>query len=186
MKAAATLMTVLVLAEDAPKAPEPAKPVDAASFYAGRWYEIGRTPKSFNAGCVAGFTDYQTKGGALSERDGCHDKTPDGKEEVLDGQMKVLNPGANSKIPSCTSAPLAICGGVRRTSSSPNEEAVYPRSALPSLRCPPASSPRTVFWSARRAWSPCLVGTMLLIPFVAGRRRWRRALMHISRRAKAP
>jgi lipocalin len=60
MKAAATLMTVLVLttgmalAEDAPKAPEPAKPVDAASFYAGRWYEIGRTPKSFNAGCVAG------------------------------------------------------------------------------------------------------------------------------------
>jgi apolipoprotein D and lipocalin family protein len=98
MKAAATLMTVLVLAEDAPKAPEPAKPVDAASFYAGRWYEIGRTPKSFNAGCVAGFTDYQSKGGALSERDGCHDKTPDGKEEVLDGQMKILDPGANSKI----------------------------------------------------------------------------------------
>ena len=73
-------ISVPAFAADAPKAPEPAKPVDAASFYAGRWYEVGRTPKSFNAGCVAGYTDYQTKNGALSERDGCHDKTPDGKE----------------------------------------------------------------------------------------------------------
>jgi len=104
MKTAAALMTVLVLstgtafAADVPKAPEPAKPVDAASFYAGRWYEIGRTPKSFNAGCVAGYADYQTKSGGLSERDACHDKTPDGKEQALDGQMKILNPGQNSKV----------------------------------------------------------------------------------------
>lgn len=104
MKTAAIAMTGLALsagmalAADAPKAPEPAKPVDAASFYAGRWYEVGRTPKSFNAGCVAGYTDYQAKGGGLSERDGCHDKTPDGKEKTLDGQMKILNPGQNSKI----------------------------------------------------------------------------------------
>ena len=64
MKTAAVLVlalsTSMAVAADAPKAPEPAKPVDAASFYAGRWYEIGRTPKSFNAGCVAGYTDYQT------------------------------------------------------------------------------------------------------------------------------
>jgi apolipoprotein D and lipocalin family protein len=92
------LTTGIACAGDAPKAPEPAKPVDAASFYAGRWYEIGRTPKSFNAGCVAGTTDYQTKSGALSERDACHDKTPDGKEQALDGQMKILNPGQNTKI----------------------------------------------------------------------------------------
>jgi len=103
MKTIAAL-AVLVLtagiacAADAPKAPERAKPVDAASFYAGRWYEIGRTPKSFNAGCVAGTTDYQTKSGVLSERDACHDKTPDGKEQALDGQMKILNPGQNTKI----------------------------------------------------------------------------------------
>jgi apolipoprotein D and lipocalin family protein len=104
MKIAIALMTVLVattgiaFAADAPKAPEPAKPVDAASFFAGRWFEIGRTPKSFNKDCVAGYTDYQAKGGDLSERDGCHDKTPDGKEETLDGKMKILNPGQNSKI----------------------------------------------------------------------------------------
>ncbi|MBW8708836.1 MAG: lipocalin family protein [Alphaproteobacteria bacterium] len=101
MKAAAAAllaMTSLAFAADAPKAPEPAKPVDAASFFSGRWYEIGRTPKSFNAGCVAGYTDYMTRNGALSERDGCHDKTPDGKGETLDGQMKILNPGQNSKV----------------------------------------------------------------------------------------
>ncbi|HEX4026853.1 MAG TPA: lipocalin family protein [Rhizomicrobium sp.] len=88
----------MAFAADAPKAPQPAKPVDAASFYAGRWYEIGRTPKSFNKDCVAGYTDYQTKSGALSERDGCHDKTPDGKEELLDGQMRILNPAENTKV----------------------------------------------------------------------------------------
>jgi apolipoprotein D and lipocalin family protein len=88
----------IVFAADAPKAPEPAKPVDAGTFFAGRWYEIGRTPKDFNKDCVAGYTDYQNKGGALSEHDGCHDKTPDGKEEALDGAMKILNPGQDSKV----------------------------------------------------------------------------------------
>jgi len=90
--------TATAFAADAPKAPEPAKPVDAASVFAGRWYEIGRTPKDFNKDCVAGYTDYQNKGGALSERDGCHDKTPDGKEEALDGAMKIMNPGQDSKV----------------------------------------------------------------------------------------
>ena len=65
MKAAALLaflaMTTAALAAAAygaaaPRAPEPARPVDAASFYAGLWYEFARTPKSFNAGCVAGVT----------------------------------------------------------------------------------------------------------------------------------
>ena len=84
MKIAAVLMTVLTLstslafAADAPRAPEPAKPVDAASFYAGRWYEIGRTPMSLTDGCVAGYTDYQSKDGGLYERDACRDKTPAG------------------------------------------------------------------------------------------------------------
>ena len=99
----AILMTFLLasgaaFAADAAKAPEPAKPVEATSFFAGRWYEIGRTPKSFNKDCVAGTTDYQMKNGGLYEADACHDNTPDGKEETVGGAMKILNPGANTKI----------------------------------------------------------------------------------------
>jgi apolipoprotein D and lipocalin family protein len=100
----ACLMTVLALttgiafADDAPKAPEPAKPVEASSFYAGRWYEIGRTPMSLTDGCVAGYTDYQPKDGGLYERDACRDKTPDGEEKVIGGPLKILNPGQNTKV----------------------------------------------------------------------------------------
>ena len=58
MKGALISITVIVLtdaavAADAPKAHEPARPVEASSFWAGRWYEIGRTPKSFNKDCMA-------------------------------------------------------------------------------------------------------------------------------------
>jgi apolipoprotein D and lipocalin family protein len=79
-------------------APEPAKPVDAASFFAGRWYEIGRTPMSLTDGCVAGYTDYLKKGEAFTQRDACRDKTPAGKEKVIAGPLKILNPGQNTKV----------------------------------------------------------------------------------------
>ena len=104
MKTAAALMTALALntglafAAEAPKAPEPAKPVDAASFYAGRWYEIGRTPMSLTDGCVAGYTDYQTNAKGLYERDACRDKTPSGEEKVIGGRLEILNPGQNTKV----------------------------------------------------------------------------------------
>jgi apolipoprotein D and lipocalin family protein len=104
MKTAATLMAVmamttsLAVAAEAPKAPEPATLVDAASFYAGRWYEIGRTPMSLTDGCVAGYTDYQTKDGGLYQRDACRDKTPEGEEKVIGGRLKILNPGQNTKV----------------------------------------------------------------------------------------
>jgi apolipoprotein D and lipocalin family protein len=79
-------------------APEPAKPVEAASFFSGRWYEIGRTPMSLTDGCVAGYTDYLRKGDAITQRDACRDKTPDGKEKVIGGPLKILNPGQNTKV----------------------------------------------------------------------------------------
>ncbi len=81
-----------------PVAPEPAKPIDAASFFAGRWYEIGRTPMSLTNGCVAGYTDYIRKGERLEERDACRDKTPTGKEKVIAGRLRILNPGQNTKV----------------------------------------------------------------------------------------
>jgi len=81
-----------------PAAPEPAKPVEAQSFFSGRWYEIGRTPLSLTDGCVAGYTDYIRKGDDLTQRDACRDKTPAGKEKVIGGPLKILNPGQNTKV----------------------------------------------------------------------------------------
>lgn len=96
--AAALLVAASAQAADAPKAPQPAKPVDAASFFAGRWWEIGRTPMSLTDGCVAGYTDYVRQGEKLTERDACRDKTPNGKEKVIAGPLKILNPGQNNKV----------------------------------------------------------------------------------------
>lgn len=80
------------------RAPEPKGRIDAERFYAGRWYEIGRTPMKLTDGCVAGYTDYLLKGDKLTQRDGCRDKTPDGKEKVVAGPLEILNPGQNTKV----------------------------------------------------------------------------------------
>jgi apolipoprotein D and lipocalin family protein len=92
------LSSVPAFAADVANAPEPAKPVNAETFYTGRWYEIGRTPMSLTDGCVAGYTDYQTKDGGLYQRDACRDKTPDGEEKVIGGPLEILNPGQNNKV----------------------------------------------------------------------------------------
>ncbi len=86
------------LAAEAPKAPEPAHPVEAASFFDGRWYEIGRTPMKLTDGCVAGYTDYLRQADKLTQRDACRDKTPTGKEKVIGGPLTILNPGQNTKV----------------------------------------------------------------------------------------
>ncbi|MDZ4371498.1 MAG: lipocalin family protein [Phenylobacterium sp.] len=81
-----------------PKAPEPARAVDAASHFQGRWYEIGRTPMRLTDGCVAGYTDYLSKDGGLVQRDGCREGTPAGKEKVVAGALRILDPGRNTKV----------------------------------------------------------------------------------------
>lgn len=80
------------------RAPEPAKPIEVASHFSGRWYEIGRTPMRLTDGCVAGYTDYLREGGRLIQRDACRDGAPTGKEKVVAGPLKILNPGLNNKV----------------------------------------------------------------------------------------
>ncbi|PZQ62611.1 MAG: lipocalin [Phenylobacterium zucineum] len=82
----------------AARAPEPLKPIDVASHFHGRWYEIGRTPMKLTDGCVAGYTDYLRDGDRIVQRDGCRDGTPMGKEKVVAGPLRILNPGANNKV----------------------------------------------------------------------------------------
>jgi apolipoprotein D and lipocalin family protein len=104
--AAAAIATVLVCAgcasmsgDDAARAPEPAKPIDASRFYAGRWYEIARTPMSITTNCVAGVTDYTTgTDGVVIDRDSCRMGTPEGHEKAFAGPVTILNPGDNTKV----------------------------------------------------------------------------------------
>ncbi len=100
--AAALVALTLALAAapaHAAQAPEPAKPVDTATFFTGRWYEIGRNPQKLTDGCVAGTTDYVPDGkGGITDKDACHDKTPAGREKVIGGPLTILNPGLNNKI----------------------------------------------------------------------------------------
>ena len=80
-------------------APQPKKPIDAAQFFTGRWYEIARTPMKLTNGCVAGTTDYyKNADGTLIDRDACRDVTPEGKEKVFAGPVVILNPGENNKV----------------------------------------------------------------------------------------
>jgi apolipoprotein D and lipocalin family protein len=80
-------------------APSPAKPIDEARFYTGRWYEIARTPMKLTDGCVAGTTDYyKDEGGQLIDRDACRQDTPEGKEKLFAGPATIVNPGDNTKV----------------------------------------------------------------------------------------
>ena len=80
-------------------APEPAKPINAARFYTGRWYEIARTPMDLTKNCVAGTTDY-TPGadGGTVDTDACRTDTPAGKVKTFAGPVTLLNPGQNTKV----------------------------------------------------------------------------------------
>jgi apolipoprotein D and lipocalin family protein len=104
----ATALAVLALAcagcasmasEHAAKAPQPAKRIDVAHFYTGRWYEIARTPMSITTNCVAGVTDYLSQAdGVIIDRDSCRMGSPRGREKVFAGPVTILNPGDNTKV----------------------------------------------------------------------------------------
>ncbi len=95
----AMLMAGCVANSERPKAPEPSRPIDAARFFTGRWYEIARTPMKLTDGCVAGTTDYyRAPDGQLMDRDACRTDTPEGKEKVYEGPVTFLNPGSDTKV----------------------------------------------------------------------------------------
>ena len=83
-----------------PKAPQPAKSVDAARFYAGTWYEAARNPMKLTDGCVAGITAFSRDDkGRIIDRDSCRMGDPDtGKEKVLIGPVTILDTATNAKF----------------------------------------------------------------------------------------
>ena len=87
------------MSDQTPAAPQPARPVDAARLYTGRWYEIARTPMKLTDGCVAGTTDFVNNAEVkLIEHDACRKGSPEGKEKTISGPVAILNPGENTKL----------------------------------------------------------------------------------------
>jgi len=87
------------LPDAAVRAPEPAKPVEVARLYVGRWYEIARTPMSITKDCVAGTTDYsRTRTGRILDTDACRRGSPEGKKKRFAGPVTFLTAGENTKM----------------------------------------------------------------------------------------
>ncbi len=99
---ALTMLAALIGAAseaNAKAAPQPAKPVDVARLYSGRWYEIARTPTKSTNGCLAVATDFfSNTDGGVDERDTCLPVTPKGREKITAGSVTILNPGENTKV----------------------------------------------------------------------------------------
>jgi apolipoprotein D and lipocalin family protein len=82
-----------------PAAPQPAKPIDAARFFTGRWYEMARTPIGLTTNCVAGTTDFFTRpSGRLVELDECRMGSPEGHVKKFRGPIDMLDPGQNNEF----------------------------------------------------------------------------------------
>ena len=97
--AGAVVLAVVMSSSALAAAPEPAKAVDAARFYSGRWIEIGRRPMMLTNNCVAGTTDYKPQGsGTVGVVDSCRRGTPTGKLVSLAGKGTLLDPGTNAKL----------------------------------------------------------------------------------------
>ena len=77
----------------------PATTIDAARFYTGTWYEIGRRPMKLTDGCVAGGTTYTPQGGdRVRVLDFCRAGSPSGKLKTIGGLARVVDPGSNAKL----------------------------------------------------------------------------------------
>jgi apolipoprotein D and lipocalin family protein len=80
-------------------APPPLRPIQADRFYAGRWYEIERTPMRITRNCVAGTTDYsRLADGRILDSDVCHMAGPQGRLKSFVGPVTLLDPGRNTQL----------------------------------------------------------------------------------------
>jgi apolipoprotein D and lipocalin family protein len=74
-------------------APQPAKAVSAA-LYAGRWYEIARTPNARQKNCQGDTSDFSPLGGAaFTVVETCHEGSPAGPARSLRTRARVV-PGS--------------------------------------------------------------------------------------------
>ena len=78
-------------------APEPSKPVPA-SLYAGRWYEIARTPNDRQKNCQAPTVDFAAKSGQSTVGLTCREGSPTGKASTRTGRISFIDGQRNAKF----------------------------------------------------------------------------------------
>jgi apolipoprotein D and lipocalin family protein len=96
------------LAQKRTSAPEPAKPVPAA-VYAGRWYEIARTPNPRQRTCQAPTVEFQNQGGQRSFSLTCRLGSPSGRARTQGGRIALTDGERNAKFRA------SFAGGIVKT-----------------------------------------------------------------------
>ncbi len=92
------LLTCLCLAGTAMARPAPIthKPIVAAKFYSGQWYEIARTPMLLTRNCNASTTEYTLQAdGLVKVVDACF---RNGKRVSIEGRGNFMDPGTNARL----------------------------------------------------------------------------------------
>jgi apolipoprotein D and lipocalin family protein len=80
-------------------APEPARPVDMARLFTGRWLEVARLPMALTRGCVAATTDYAPgKDGRLAVTEACRANNGAGALRSITSPGRILDPGTNARL----------------------------------------------------------------------------------------
>uniref|UniRef100_B0T2A9 Outer membrane lipoprotein Blc n=1 Tax=Caulobacter sp. (strain K31) TaxID=366602 RepID=B0T2A9_CAUSK len=103
--AGATLFATQALAGAQP----PARPI-AASFYAGKWYEIARTPNAGQRDCQAPTTEFTGKAGGdgFAVHQICRKGSPSGAAKVFDTTGLIVSGTQNAKFK------MSFLGGLKK------------------------------------------------------------------------
>ncbi|MBO9710333.1 MAG: lipocalin family protein [Caulobacter sp.] len=76
----------------------PARPIDP-SFFAGKWYEIARTPNAGQRDCQAPTTEFTALAGqGFSVRQVCRRGSPSGAQRVFDTKGKIIAGTHNTRF----------------------------------------------------------------------------------------
>lgn len=80
------------------RAPDPARAV-ATELYAGRWYEIARTPNTTQKDCSAPTSDFDGfADGAFTVTETCHRGAPDGPAKVIRARARLVAGSQNTRF----------------------------------------------------------------------------------------
>ncbi|HWA61434.1 MAG TPA: lipocalin family protein [Caulobacteraceae bacterium] len=95
---AALMAGALTAAPALAGAPQPAKPVPP-TLYAGRWYEIARTPNLGQKDCLGASSQFEGRAPSdLQVLQTCHAGSPNGPAKTFSAKAKIMPASGNAKV----------------------------------------------------------------------------------------